>query len=98
MSRRRLAVTLSVIAATVLVAGSLLAGQQGPAAGSSGAQRLVIKICNWEGVVPQAALDGFKAPGGKWVDFQKNGWEVEAYLVAPNEGGGKNGFYAVLKK
>ncbi len=98
MSKGRWAVTLGIVAATVLVTGSLLVGQPAPAGGAPGPQRLVIKVCNWDGVVPEAALDGFTMPGGKWVDFQKDGWQVESYLVAPNEGGGKNGFYAVLKK
>jgi hypothetical protein len=71
---------------------------QQPPAATPGPQHLVIKICNWDGVVPKAALDGFKMPAGKWADFQKDGWQVESYLVAPNDDGGKNGFYAVLKK
>ena len=62
------------------------------------AQRLVIKICNWDGVVPQPALDGFTLPAGKWVDYQKNGWRVESYVVAPNAEGSKNGFYAILTR
>jgi hypothetical protein len=61
-------------------------------------ERLVIKICNWDGVVPDGALDGYKLPGGKWADFQKQGWKVEQYLVAPVSPKGAEGLYAVLRK
>jgi hypothetical protein len=69
-------------------------GQPGPA----NTQRLVIKVCNWDGVVPEKALDGFALPKGKWVDYQKQGWRVESYIVAPTAPGSANGFYAVLAK
>jgi hypothetical protein len=42
------------------------------------------------------ALDGFKMPAGKWADYQKQGWQVESYLVAPNPEGNAHGLYVVL--
>lgn len=97
MSRNKWTITLGVIVLTIAASASLLLAQQPPAAAPA-PQHLVIKICNWDGVVPKPALDGFKMPAGKWADLQKDGWQVESYLVAPNDDGGKNGFYAVLKK
>jgi hypothetical protein len=61
-------------------------------------QRLVIKVCNWTDVVPAPALDGFEMPAGKWRDYQVKGWHVESYIVAPNESGKGQGFYAILKR
>ena len=59
-------------------------------------ERMIVKVCNWDGVVPEKALDGFKMPAGKWADYQKQGWQVESYLVAPNPEGNTHGLYVVL--
>lgn len=59
-------------------------------------ERTIIKVCNWDGVVPDKALDGFKMPAGKWAEYQEQGWHVESYLVAPNADGKSQGLYAVL--
>ena len=97
MNKRMLA-SVACLLAVLLVVSPFLLGADRSDAPRPDAQRLVIKICNWDGVVPQPALDGFTMPAGKWVDYQKNGWRVESYVVAPNAEGGKNGFYAILTR
>ena len=97
MNKRMLA-SVACLLAVLLVVWPVLLGADRGDPGRPDAQRLVIKICNWDGVVPQPALDGFTMPAGKWVEYQKNGWRVESYVVAPNAGGTKNGFYAILTK
>lgn len=97
MSKSMLASVVCLLTALVVLSPFLLGADRDNTARPD-AQRLVIKICNWDGVVPQPALDGFTMPAGKWVDYQKNGWRVESYVVAPNAGGTKNGLYAVLAK
>lgn len=87
------------VACVALVLGSMAvrSEQVKPAAGT-GTQHLVIKICDWDGVVPKAALDGFTMPAGKWADFQRDGWRIESYLVAPNDDAKAHGLYAVLAR
>ena len=82
-----------VLMATMLMAESRTGGP--PVAAG---ERLVIKICSWDGVIPDGAIDGYKLPAGKWADFQKQGWTVEQYLVAPVSPRGAQGLYAVLRK
>ena len=98
MRKRSWIVVTAFIALSAAVSGILWAGEPAQPAKEAGVQHLVVKICNWDGVVPKAALDGFKMPAGKWADFQKDGWQVESYLVGPSDDAGKQGFYAVLKK
>jgi len=87
------AVVVLLLTAAMLTAETRSGGQ--PAAAGD---RLVIKICHWDGVVPDKALDGFTLPAGKWADFQKQGWKVEQYLVAPVSPKGAEGLYAVLRR
>jgi hypothetical protein len=96
MSRRNAILAMVAILA-VLVTSALLTAES-RTVGSAARERIVIKICNWDGVVPDKALDGFQMPAGKWADFQQKGWRVEQYLVAPNSPQGNQGFYAVLCK
>jgi hypothetical protein len=89
----------AVILIALVAVSSLLFGAGNADKRSPEPQRLVIKICNWDGVVPQKALDGFIMPKGKWADYQKRGWKVESYVVAPNASKQvANGLYAVLRK
>ncbi len=97
MNRRVLVCVFCVLVAVLVTSQFLEGGDRDPIT-QPDAQRLVIKICNWDGVVPQQALDGFTLPKGKWVDYQKGGWQVESYVVAPNAQGTKHGFYAVLTR
>ncbi|MCP4591578.1 MAG: hypothetical protein GY842_12630 [bacterium] len=96
--RKRLLIGMVCALVGLCATAELLQGAGGGKQQRQSSERLVIKICNWDGVVPSQALDGFGMPAGKWVDFQKSGWEVESYAVAPNAQGDKNGFYAILKK
>ncbi len=95
----RLTILAGGAAVALLLTAAMLAAETSlgtpPAAAC---ERLVIKICHWDGVVPDGALDGYKLPGGKWAEFQKQGWKVEQYLVAPVSPKGAQGLYAVLRK
>ncbi|MBN1490002.1 MAG: hypothetical protein JXA69_08800 [Phycisphaerae bacterium] len=98
MSKRGL-LCAGCVLALLLASSHLLLGAAGSEDAAPIHQRLVIKICNWDGVVPEKALDGFTMPKGTWADYQRQGWTVESYIVAPNGGNAKsNGFYAVLRK
>lgn len=97
MHTNRLAIAFGILVLALAAGTALLMAQQPPIAGPP-PQHLVIKICNWDGVVPQAALDGFRMPAGKWVELQKDGWHFASYLIAPSDDSGKQGFYAVLKR
>lgn len=60
-------------------------------------QRTVVKVCEWDNVVPEKATsDGFMTPGGLWAQYVMNGWKVEGYVVGPNADGKGNGLYAVV--
>jgi hypothetical protein len=54
-------------------------------------ERMIAKVCHWDGMVPERALDGFEMPAGKWADDAKQGWQAEFYLVAPNVQGNTHG-------
>ena len=95
---KRILISVACVLMALVVASPFLLGADRDNTARPDAQHLVIKICNWDGVVPQPALDGFTLPAGKWVDYQKNGWRVESYVVAPNAQGTTNGLYAVLTK
>jgi hypothetical protein len=97
MQRKLLAVAVCALVAILLTSVGMTATAAGDDPGDA-PQRMIIKVCNWDGIVPEPALDGFKMPKGKWVDFQNNGWTVESYIVAPNAPGSQNGLYAVLSK
>jgi hypothetical protein len=96
MSRRVLLAIASVLAA-VLVMSQFLASADPPEGAQPKAERMVIKLCNWDGVVPAKATDGFTLPASL-AGYEKDGWHVEGYVVAPNAGGQNNGFFAVLRK
>jgi hypothetical protein len=96
--KRRIILSAALVCVALVLATPLLIGAGPNAKPPAVPERLVIKICNWDGVVAKPALDGFKMPAGKWADFQKQGWQVESYIVAPNASGQKNGLYAVLKR
>jgi hypothetical protein len=95
MQTRMLIIVACACVALAVVTPLLLGAGRGDLSASN-AERMVIKICNWNNVVPGPALDGFQMPRGKWYDFQRQGWRVESYVVAPNAEGAKHGFYAVL--
>ncbi len=99
MGKRDLLI-LALACAVLLGAGHLLqrAGADQTDRTSAPPDRVIIKLCNWDGVVPEKALDGFTMPGGKWADYQRAGWKVESYVVAPNAEGRQNGLYAVMVK
>jgi hypothetical protein len=97
--RTRHAILAGGAAVALLLTAAMLAAEtrsEGRAAVAG--ERLVIKICHWDGVIPDGALDGYKLPAGKWAEFQKQGWKVEQYLVAPVKPQGAQGLYAVLRK
>ena len=97
MRSRTWAVAVCALVAILLTSVAMTASAAGDNT-SKAPQRVIIKVCNWDGVVPAPALDGFEMPKGKWVDYQNDGWTVESYIVAPNQQGSANGLYAVLTR
>ncbi len=98
MKTRGMILVAGAVVALLVTAAMLTAETRSGGQSAAVGERLVIKICNWDGVVPDGALDGYKLPAGKWADFQKQGWQVEQYLVAPVSPKGAQGLYAVLRK
>ena len=98
MRTRHMILAAGAVVALLLTAAMLTAETRSGGQPAVGGERLVIKICTWDGVVPDGAIDGFKLPAGKWVDFQRQGWQVEQYLVAPVSSKGAEGLYAVLRR
>ena len=98
MTTKHMVLGLAAVVALLLTAAMLTAETRSGGQPAAAGERLVIKICHWDGVVPDGAIDGFKLPAGKWADFQKQGWKVEQCLVAPVSPKGAAGLYAVLRK
>lgn len=94
---RRLSVSIACLLAAVLVTSQFLQGADPPEGAQSKTERMVIKLCNWDGVVPAKAADGFMLPASL-IGYEKDGWQVEGYVVGPNASGQNNGFFVVLKK
>lgn len=94
--RSRMILSVVCVGAALAIVSPLPLGAGRDNAPPSVGERMVIKVCNWDGIVPASALDGFRMPRGKWHDLQERGWRVESYLVAPNVKGTRQGLYAVL--
>ena len=94
--RSRMILSVVCVCAALAVVSPLLLGAGRDNAPPPVGERMVIKVCNWDRIVPASALDGFRMPHGKWHDFQEQGWRVESYLVAPNIEATQQGLYAVL--
>jgi hypothetical protein len=95
--RRRVLLSIACLLAVLLVTSQFLQGADPPQGAQPKTERMVIKLCNWDGVVPAKAVDGFILPASL-ADYEKDGWQVEGYVVAPNAGAKSNGFFAVLRK
>jgi hypothetical protein len=81
----------------LLAASQFLPGADPPEGAQPKTERMVIKLCNWDGVVPAKATDGFMLPASL-AGYEKDGWRADGCIVAPNARGQDNRFFAVLRK
>lgn len=88
---RRNAILAMVATLAVLVTSALLTAET-RALGPAARERVVIKICNWDGLVPDKALDSFQMPAGKWADFQKKRLEGGTIPIRAELAPGRSGF------
>ena len=96
---KRLVVSLTCVLIAAIVGSPLLWAQIGQGGKpDSFPQRVVVKVCVWEGEVTAKAKDGFMTPGGMWVRYLKGGWALEDYVVGPAEDGKNHALYAILRR